>query len=187
MRDLTICYICKLGAPHVRIPLKAGKPRGECVTCRNAREQIARDKSRLYKDFYDRGRKLTGLNYRALAALSFGAYPLTHRTTKAQVGYIVVKSGSIFISIWNDKHLLRPSLYGISVWLSDMNIVIGDTPIALEAPNGVPVSIDDVGIGLPLENVADKLVMFNLALQDHAYRKLKAELGLARRNTRNLK
>lgn len=125
------------------------------------------------------------LNYDTLASLQAGVYTLSNTVTKDSperrpCGYLAVKDGSTFVELWGEGYLFRPSRYGIATWLSDLGVLIERTPCLLKDPAGEPVPLEAVGLGVPLEDVADKLIMFDLKLQELAYKRLKRELEEAK-------
>lgn len=168
--DLLTCRYCKLTEPQTRMRRVRGKPRGECLNCTNLMAVKRRSEHKLYKDFTGLGSGLTKVNYSTLANLKRGAYPLTFKPEGVRAGYLVVRFGSVYVNIWSQEHLVSYALYPISAWLADLGLVIGSEAIPELADDGV------LGVGLELEDAADKLVAFDLKLQAHAMRRVERKL-----------
>lgn len=176
-----ICRYCKLSPPHVTIPiLPSGKSRGECLRCRADKQTLARNKSAIYKGLVFKANGLFNYNYKALSTIPYGAYRLMDKSKGTQVGYIVIKNGAYYVSLWNDSYLVRPSLFGMATLLSDFNLVIESAPITLLTPQGAAVDLESIGVGMPIGDIADRLAMFDLSLQERVYKRLKRELADAK-------
>lgn len=177
MRDYSICYKCKLSEPLIKMSLTNGKPRGLCNDCRNLIERDSRNRQGIAKGFYNARSSLTLYNGRALGSLKAPeAYPLTYLNSGKQIGYIVFKYDSYLVNIWHSQGRYRIDTASMALWLSNQGLAIGSAPIALESPQGARVDLETIGDELTPENVADKLVVLDLKLQDYAVNKVRAEL-----------
>jgi hypothetical protein len=96
----------------------------------------------------------------------------------------VILEGYYYIYLWNTARLIERDLYGFSIWLSNQNIIVDPAPILLRAPDGAAIDITEIGAGMIPCNVADLLVMYDRKLQEHAVKKLRAEIQKEKRGVR---
>jgi hypothetical protein len=155
-----------------------GKPRGICRDCYNLQERDRRYKGSIAKNFYNARGALQSHNARALASLRApGAYPLTYLNSGQNIGYIVLKLDSYLITLWhNQQNRYHIDQASTALYLSNQGLSIGSTSIDLTAPDGAILDPDTVGNTLPIEVVADKLIILDVKLKEYAVKKVREEL-----------
>lgn len=175
-----ICCHCKLGPPLVELAMDRGQSRGICKGCRNLQQQHKRIKTHAFKDFYSQTHNLQAANYKVLAALKTGTYCLTYRATEKQAGYITLTEGAYYVSLFGENLLFRVDLFGMTTYLSNLNVVIGSDRMRLESIRGTRIDLDKVGVGMPLLNIQDRLVMYDVKMREYAVNKVKEEIAEAK-------
>lgn len=169
--DKSQCRYCKLSAPTVTIALIKGKPVGECLGCKRNRQLRHRIESKASLGLYKSRPDLVSANLKILSTLPNGVYSLIKQSDNAQVGYIIVQIGSIFVHVYNRADLFEYELFGIASYLGDLNTLI--TPSrTLETLK--PIDWDTVA-GLTPASVQSRLIWFNKALIAKAVKLLKEE------------
>lgn len=182
--DKRICRYCRLSEPQVLIRYVSGVARGECHACRNEREKLRLAQITAKNALYKSIKSLLLANHTALASLPYGTYALLDKKGQKQKGFVALKDGAIYISVYGENWLFRVSFFGVATFLSDMGLVIDAAPFALVAPDGAAVELADIGRGLLLQDVADKIAVFNGKVADHAYKRLKQDLANAKAEAR---
>lgn len=175
--DRTICRACKQREPQVAIRLVNGKPQGECYACRNDREQLRRTQASAKQALYKTTKTLLIANHTALTTLAYGIYPLLDKKERKQVGYIAIKRGEFYVSAYGENWLFRVSMFGVATFTSELGLVIDAVPLSLQSPEGAPVALEDIGRGMALEDVADRIAVFNAKVADYAYKRLGKQLA----------
>lgn len=162
------------------MPLRNGKPRGECLACRNQRQQFKLLKRKVFKDFYQVNTHCGMHNTHALQRAHLDrAYALTHRTSQRPAGYIVPQAGAFYVEAWGHVDRFACDVYGVAMWLANQNLVVQGVVSVADA-DGKPIDLATLGVNMPKALVQDYLVMFDAKLKDWAIRKVKAELAEAR-------
>ncbi len=165
--DKSICRACRLREPEVSIVRVKGLPQGECKQCKRLRQLRHRMHVNFHLGFYRAIPDLVAANAKTLSTLHNGAYPLTKNTDRAQIGYIIVQTGSIYVRVYNDSDLFKYDLWGIASYLGNLNACIGSAS-ALDRP-----TIDaSAFVGLDPIDVQERLIWYDRALNAKAARML---------------
>lgn len=182
--DKTVCRHCKLAPPHIQMLYVRDKPRGECIECRRALRQRDSLKKHAFTYFYNNLSNLTAINFKLLASLSPGAYPLLDRSYKAPAGYFAILRGYFYVYLWDKDRLIERDLYGFSTWLSNQNLVIDPAPIVVNDPTGAVVELETLHVGMIPTNIQDLLVMYDVKLQDYAVKRLRDEINKEKKKSK---
>ena len=180
-RDKTICRYCNLSEPLVEIQLSNGKPEGYCKSCYNYRYKDRLVAKAQTRGLFNNSQASNNHNASALRSLQApNAYPLTYLNTRKRVGFIVLLPDAYYVSLWSDRHIGRYAInqYGMALWLANQGVIIGSTELPIQDPLGQPVALETLGAELPLKDVCDYLIMFDVKLNEYAIRKVREELGL---------
>lgn len=170
------CKFCKLSPPLVVMSMLRGKSRGVCNKCMTFRLRADRNKAKLSKPLKTgiaSARLLLTHNYDCLTHITFGAYKLILKLNNKPIGYLIVLNGKVYVNTWNEEYLFKYMLYPISAFLADLNVIIDPIPVKA-------LYSDQVGLGLPLEDASDRLVAFDVKLQDYAVKRLQRLIAEAK-------
>lgn len=178
--DKNVCRYCKLSEPNVKMRRVYNEPVGECQACYRTRTQRYRIDKHIYSDFYSQNHNLNAANFKVLCALPVGAYPITYRASRKRIGFLVINDKHYVLSIFGQLNLYKVDLFGMSTFLANQNLILGADAMALLSPEGQPVTLEDTSKGLALEDVTDRLIMYDVKLREAAYKRVKAEIAKAR-------
>jgi hypothetical protein len=182
--DRNQCRYCKQREPVVKIRRVKGEPNGECAECNRDRQAAHRLKVNFHTEVYRSVSVLVSSNYKILAVLKPGVYPLLSRVTKERIGYLAIKpmaSGQIFINLYNYNELYEYDLIAIASMLGNRNVFVSPDQIDLLDAEGTPLALERIGAGMPVKDACDKLIWLDKKLLDRAMRLVRDEINNAKR------
>lgn len=172
--DKLQCRHCRLREPAITIRRVKGLPYGECIDCNRKQQLQTRLKRNFHLGLYSATPELVAANTKTLPTLHPGAYALKLNTTKAQVGYIIVLNGSVFVNAWNQTDLYRYQMFDIASVLGNQNLYIDPKPIQLSES-------DPKGLGMAVKPASEAMVWLDQALMDKAVKLVSAQLAEIKR------
>lgn len=181
--DKMLCRVCRRRPPDVEIRHAKGKPLGECMECHRRLQLQGRLKRSFALGLYQSLPELVAANLKTLATLKPGFYRLVDVTTKGPGGFVACKTGQVYVNAWNNEALFRRQWFEVASYIGNHGLLIESDAIDVLGSDGQPVSLEEVGLGLPLEDPAERLVWYDRVLQAKALKLIREELRTIKRET----
>ena len=174
--DQTVCRYCRQREPVIKLRLIKGLPVGECSACNTKRNLDLRIKKRFHLGLYTSTPELVAAVLKTLAGLKLGVYALLSNVTKARIGFIVVKDGSVYIDAWGNTNLYAYKLFELASILGNQGLFVDPKAIELKDIDGNGIAPDSIGHDLPREEPGNAMVWFDQSLLEHAIGLVRDEL-----------